>query len=102
VCGRRERLNATCAATSDAGWTTIYGSSDRFFPGDTPRPVAPELLLRGFELHGGWHLKGRGDDDDRGHGRGAKRITHVQLVALHNQCTGNRAFQGEQTTTRLT
>ena len=53
--------------------------------GDNPRPVAPQLLLRGFDLHGGGLLNGSD-----------KRATHVQLVVLNNQCTGNAHYQGEQ------
>ncbi|MFL5931930.1 MAG: M36 family metallopeptidase [Gaiellaceae bacterium] len=85
--------NPSCAGTTDAGWQVVYRSSPDFFPGDTPRPVAPELLLRGFDLsgNGGWHH----DRDDHGGLRGG-RATHVQLVVLSNQCTGNPAFQGEQ------
>jgi extracellular elastinolytic metalloproteinase len=82
--------NPTCLGTNPAGWQVIYRSSKRFFPGDTPRPVAPELLLRGFDVSSAWKW-GHG-----GGGRGNKRFTHVQLVVLTNQCTGNAAFQGEQ------
>jgi extracellular elastinolytic metalloproteinase len=84
--------NPTCLGTNPAGWTRLYLSSSRFFPGDTPRPVAPELLLRGFHLSG----DDDDDDDDDGGGRSSRRVTHVQLVVLENQCTGNEAFQGEQ------
>jgi extracellular elastinolytic metalloproteinase len=90
--------NPTCLGTNTAGWTSLYRSSERFFPGDTPRPVAPELLLRGFKLSGHWEWDGR-DDREKGDKRGddrSGRVTHVQLVVLDNQCTGNPAFQGEQ------
>jgi hypothetical protein len=42
-----------------------------------PRPLAPQLIMRSFTL---------------------PRITvsHVRIVVLTNQCTGNAAFQGEQ------
>jgi extracellular elastinolytic metalloproteinase len=69
--------NPTCDGTVADGWESIYRSSSSFFPGDTPRPVAPELLLRGFDFD-------------------SERATHVQLVVLDNQCTGNTAFQGDQ------
>ena len=69
--------NPTCAGTSSAGWERIYRSSPDFFPGDNPRPVSPQLLLRGF-----------GVDHDR--------ATHLQFVVLNNQCTGNPHYQGEQ------
>jgi hypothetical protein len=72
-----DTANPSCDGSNPAGWRSLYTSSAQFFPGDTPRPVAPELLLRGFGL------------DER-------RATHVMFVALENQCTGNTAFQGEQ------
>ena len=86
-----DSANPSCAATTDAGWHVVYRSSPDFFPGDTPRPVAPELLLRGFDLsgNGGWHHDGDG-------GLRGGRATHIQLVVVSNQCTGNPAFQGEQ------
>lgn len=67
----------------------IYRSASDFFPSDTPRPVAPEINLRGFELDSSnrWH------DDDGARG---KRFTHVRLVVLHNQCTGQTAYHGDQ------
>jgi extracellular elastinolytic metalloproteinase len=70
--------NPACEGTNPAGWSVLYRSRPDFFPGDTPRPVAPELVLRDFGLDGG------------------RRYTHVQLVVLHNQCTGQPAYQGEQ------
>jgi extracellular elastinolytic metalloproteinase len=87
--------NPTCAGAIPTGWNVLYRSAPDFFPGDTPRPVAPELLIRGFDLakHGWQHDD---DDDDNGGGRSNRRTTHVQLVVLNNQCTGNPAFQGEQ------
>jgi extracellular elastinolytic metalloproteinase len=86
--------NPGCLGTNDAGWQVVYRSSPDFFPGDNPRPVAPQLLLRGFDLgHGDFH--GRDDDEDR-RGKSSKRATHVQLVVLNNQCTGNPHYQGEQ------
>jgi hypothetical protein len=89
-----DRDNPTCAATTSEGWHRVYRSSPDFFPGDTPRPVAPELLLRGFDLSGNgrWH---HDRDPDQGGLRGG-RATHIQLVVLSNQCTGNPAYQGEQ------
>lgn len=76
-----DTANPDCLGTSTAGWRSIYRSASDFFPTDPPRPVAPELLLRGFDL---------------GHGHGNRRLTHVQLVVLNNQCTGEPRYQGEQ------
>ena len=71
--------SADCATTGE--WSLVYHSAPDFFPTDAPRPVAPELLLRGFDLQG----------EQRSH-----RFTHVRLVVLDNQCTGNTAFHGDQ------
>jgi extracellular elastinolytic metalloproteinase len=70
--------NGMCAGLDNAGWSRIYRSAEDFFPSDAPRPVAPEINLRGFDLPSG------------------KRATHVRLVVLHNQCTGNTAFHNDQ------
>jgi extracellular elastinolytic metalloproteinase len=67
--------------TGSGEWTLVYRSAPDFFPSDPPRPVAPELTLRGFDLQG----------DQRSH-----RFTHVRLVVVDNQCTGNTAFHGDQ------
>lgn len=47
------------------------------FDGDVPRPLAPQLNLRSFEV----------DDTN---------ATHVQLRVISNQCTGTPEYQGEQ------
>ena len=47
------------------------------FPGDAPRPVAPVLILRSFDIP-------------------QTRATHLRLVVKTNQCTGGPQFQGEQ------
>jgi extracellular elastinolytic metalloproteinase len=85
--------NPGCSGTSSAGWRLVYRSSPDFFPGDNPRPVAPQLLLRGFDLGDG-RFQGRDGEDDRG--RSNARATHLQFVVLANQCTGNPHYQGEQ------
>jgi extracellular elastinolytic metalloproteinase len=72
-----DRGNPTCAATNDDGWRRILKSQKDAFPGETPRPVAPELVLRTWEVP-------------------TTTATHVRLVVLNNQCTGNEHFQGEQ------
>jgi extracellular elastinolytic metalloproteinase len=68
-------LNAGC--TLPTGYTTVYTSPANAFPGTTPRPVETELLLRSFDIP-------------------ATTATHIRLVVLTNQCTGNTAYQGEQ------
>jgi hypothetical protein len=68
--------NANCTAPP-LGFTTILTSAANAFPGDVPRPLAPEMLLRGFSVP-------------------ATSATHVQIKVLTNQCTGQPRFQGEQ------
>lgn len=71
---RKFRIDTSTDGLSFTPWIT---SAANAFPGFNPRPVAPELILRSFS----------------GPSRSA---THVRIVVLHNQCTGNAAFQGEQ------
>ncbi|CAN5119180.1 hypothetical protein BH20ACT24_BH20ACT24_14740 [soil metagenome] len=47
------------------------------FPSGVPRPLAPDLILRSFDV-------------------ADTQATHVRLVVLDNQCTGGPAYQGEQ------
>jgi extracellular elastinolytic metalloproteinase len=63
--------------SSDAQFKTIYRSRSDAFPAVAPRPRAPDLIMRSFEVR-------------RTH------ATHVQLRVLENQCTGTAAFRGKQ------
>jgi extracellular elastinolytic metalloproteinase len=67
--------NANCSTS--AGFTRVYTSAADAFPGDAPRPVAPHMILREFDIPN-------------------VRATHLRLVAKTSQCTGGPAFQGEQ------
>jgi extracellular elastinolytic metalloproteinase len=69
--------NPTCDSAVTAGWTRMFKSAPDAFPSTPPRPVAPDLLLRTFEFD-------------------PATATHVKLVVSSNQCTGGRAFHGEQ------
>jgi extracellular elastinolytic metalloproteinase len=60
-----------------ANYTRIYTSPANAFPGGQPRPLAPDLLLRQFDVPN-------------------TMATHVRLVALTNQCTGGPVYQGDQ------
>ena len=60
-----------------AGFTTVYTSPANSFPGDPPRPVAPQLILRKFDVPN-------------------FEATHIRFVVKTNQCTGTPAYQGEQ------
>jgi hypothetical protein len=61
----------------DANYTKVYSSPANAFPGTAPRPIAPALLLRRFDV----------PDFD---------ATHLKFVVKTNQCTGAPAYQGDQ------
>jgi hypothetical protein len=61
---------------SDVEWTRVYVSPEDAFPAARPRPVAPKLALRTFDIPD-------------------TRATHVRFVALENQCTGYAGYAGE-------
>ena len=67
--------NLGCA--SPTGFTTIYTSPSNAFPAGQPRPLAPDLLVRGFDIPD-------------------TLATHLKLIVLNNQCTGTPAYQGDQ------
>jgi hypothetical protein len=79
---RRFRID-TCEASTGVTCNTaadfhpLYTSPADAFPGVAPRPVAPDLLLRTFDVPD-------------------TMATHVRLVALENQCTGGPDYAGEQ------
>jgi extracellular elastinolytic metalloproteinase len=71
--------DAVCAVPANFTARSIVGNGNvNAFPGTAPRPVAPEIILRNFVL------------------TSSVNATHVMIKVLHNQCTGNLAFQGEQ------
>ena len=79
----------TCDSTAepsgcadDSAFESLYTSPPDAFPGRAPRPVAPDLQMRTFDLPN-------------------VQATHVQLVVLTNQCTGGPDFQGDQDTDPL-
>jgi hypothetical protein len=66
----------TC--TSDADFTKVYTSPANFFPGDAPRPIVPELILRSFDIP-------------------TTPATDLRLRVLTSQCTAPDApYQGQQ------
>ena len=69
--------NPGCNPALAAGWKRILKSNKDAFPARPPRPVAPDLLLRTFQLP-------------------TTTATHVKLVVVSNQCTGSSDFHGEQ------
>jgi extracellular elastinolytic metalloproteinase len=58
-------------------WGRIHSSRTDAFPGDNPRPVAPALILRSFEVP-------------------RTTATHVLFRVTDNQCTGQTSFHGKQ------
>lgn len=60
-----------------AGFTTIYTSPSNAFPATRPRPLAPDLLMRQFDVPD-------------------TTATHLKLTVLNNQCTGAPEYQGDQ------
>jgi hypothetical protein len=64
--------------STDAGYSKVFTSGANAFPGDAPRPTAPELIMRDFQLP----LK--------------VKATHLRLRVLTSQCTGAPAYQGQQ------
>jgi hypothetical protein len=62
---------------TDAGFSLAYTSADDAFPGNPPRPVAPHMILRSFDIPN-------------------TPATHLRLVVKTTQCTGGPAFQGDQ------
>ena len=69
----------TCAADcgDDGNFDSIYTSPDDAFPGGVPRPLAPDMILREFDV----------PDTE---------ATHVRLRVLTNQCTGSPIYPVEQ------
>ena len=61
----------------DAGYTTVFTSGSNAFPGDVPRPTAPQMILRQFNVSD-------------------SNATHLRFVVKSTQCTGTPQFQGEQ------
>jgi extracellular elastinolytic metalloproteinase len=68
----------TSDCSTDAGFSKVYTSPADAFPADAPRPIAPQLIMRDFQMP----LK--------------FKATHLRLRVLTTQCTGNPAYQGEQ------
>jgi hypothetical protein len=67
----------TSCSSASATWKRTYTSPADAFPGTTPRPVAPNLTLRSFDVPD-------------------TQAAAVRLVALENQCTGFAGYAGEQ------
>ena len=65
----------TCSAAGD--FRTVFTSPRDAFPSVAPRPRAPELLIKSFDIR-------------------PTTATHLRLEVLTNQCTGAPDYAGEQ------
>ncbi|HEX2031691.1 MAG TPA: M36 family metallopeptidase [Actinomycetota bacterium] len=68
---------ATVNCSAPADFRSLYVSPPDAFPSIAPRPRAPELILRTFDVP-------------------RTLATHLRLRVLENQCTGTPDYQGEQ------
>ena len=75
ACNNDHPSNDDCSV--DSGYHRVYTSPADSFPADPPRPVAPQLILREFDISN-------------------TRATHLRFVVKTSQCTGAPLFQGEQ------
>jgi extracellular elastinolytic metalloproteinase len=67
----------TANCSLPTSWTALYTSPADAFPSVVPRPLAPDLTLRTFDVPN-------------------TTATQVRITALENQCTGAPDYQGEQ------
>ena len=74
----KNAANPTCDGSIDAGWTKIVSTASDAFPSVNPRPVAPDMTLRYFDVSSN------------------VVATHVKFVVTNNQCTGQPSYQGDQ------
>jgi extracellular elastinolytic metalloproteinase len=68
---------AAVDCSTDAQFTLVYTSPANALPAVAPRPRAPELLLRSFDIP-------------------QVKATHLRFRVVTSQCTGTPAFAGEQ------
>ncbi|HEY3227854.1 MAG TPA: M36 family metallopeptidase, partial [Roseiflexaceae bacterium] len=63
--------------SQDSQFQKIYTSPADAFPAVAPRPRAPDMIIRSFDIP-------------------KTKATHVRLRVVNNQCTGGPAYQGDQ------
>jgi extracellular elastinolytic metalloproteinase len=71
------RATATVDCSQDSQYRRILTSKENAFPATAPRPRAPDMIIRSFDVP-------------------KTTATHVRLRVLDNQCTGTPAFRGDQ------
>jgi extracellular elastinolytic metalloproteinase len=67
----------TANCSLPTSWKPLYTSPSDAFPSVAPRPLAPDLTLRTFDVED-------------------TTATQIRFTALDNQCTGAPDYQGEQ------
>jgi extracellular elastinolytic metalloproteinase len=67
----------TTTCSTDADFKVVFRSEPNAFPAVAPRPRAPDLIIRSFDVP-------------------RVQATHVRLRVLTNQCTGTPAYAGDQ------
>jgi extracellular elastinolytic metalloproteinase len=70
-------VGASVDCSQDSQFKVVYTSARDAFPGSAPRPIAPVLNLRSFDIPN-------------------VKASFVRLRVLTNQCTGGPDFQGDQ------
>nr|WP_246283649.1 M36 family metallopeptidase [Nocardioides perillae] len=69
-------VNGNTCTDDQSEFSIVYRSSADAFPGVRPRPTAPDLTLRGFDVTDA-------------------RATHVRIRVRDSQCTGGPLYSGE-------
>ena len=69
-------VNGNTCTDDEAEFDVAYRSDADAFPGVRPRPTAPDLTLRGFDIRN-------------------VEATHVRIRVRDNQCTGGPAYQAD-------
>ncbi len=69
--------SSASASATTAGFNKVFTSAPNAFPGFNPRPLGPQMILRSFDIPN-------------------VSATHLRIVVLHNQCTGDPDFHGDQ------
>jgi extracellular elastinolytic metalloproteinase len=70
-------VKAAVDCSEDGDFNLVFESDDSAFPAGVPRPTAPDLIMRSFDIP-------------------KHKATYVRLVVISNQCTGTPAYAGDQ------
>jgi uncharacterized repeat protein (TIGR01451 family) len=75
--GNNKCQNRSTVGKAGDGFNRIFTSRPEAFPASVPRPLAPSLIFREFDVPD-------------------TKATHVRMVVISNQCTGNPEYHGDQ------